>query len=303
MYNTIQYLDSRQDTTNMGIVQLGVFNNKARVVPRIPFSRQLTILLNALTDSTAQNGRLLLQLKQLNFAEVTGSMSEKGYFYFRANLYADSNGAYQRIATIDTLTTVSGMDVTKMNLRQGNKLISGFIANHLVSRPADAVYYSRNDVINIDSIEKLRIKLYTTPSYTDGVYLTYRAFKDQTPDKPIMAELKNGNISSVKTTDESGRSTKVKSKNVYAVVYQGRPFVATEYGFYSLEKRNNDFFFIGQAKVTANTANVIAASAFFGVLGGLMASNAEATFEMQIDHVSGGFIHIREIRTAEPPNN
>src|SRR5262245_4098183 len=59
LYKTISYLDSRYDTSHMGIVQLGAFNKKARVVPKTHFSVQLQQVLNALTDSTAKEGELL----------------------------------------------------------------------------------------------------------------------------------------------------------------------------------------------------------------------------------------------------
>src|SRR5689334_3925025 len=86
LYRNISYLDSRYDTSNMGIVQLGAFNRKARVIPKVPFSMQLTTVLQAMTDSSAKDGELLFQLRQFNFAEITGAMSERGYCYLRADL-------------------------------------------------------------------------------------------------------------------------------------------------------------------------------------------------------------------------
>jgi hypothetical protein len=304
LYQQIECLDSRPDTTNLGIVQLGLMNTKARVVPKTPFPVQLTRLMNSLTDSTAKNGRLLLQLKHFSFAEVTGAVSEKGYFYFRAILYADSNGGYRTIASIDTLIVVKAMDVTKPMLRRGNELITGFIAGNLLNRPADtAAYYTMNDVINVDSIEKLKLKLYTSTTYQEGLYLNYASFRDQVPDKQIISETKK-DVVSVRTGDASGKLIKVKPKDVFAIVVKGQPLIATEFGFYPLEKRNNDFFFTGKAKVTANAADVAAASMFFGIIGGLLASSSDvAIFEMQIDHVSGGFIRLREIPMAATGQN
>ncbi|MEO6219895.1 MAG: hypothetical protein ABIO81_05670 [Ginsengibacter sp.] len=89
---------------------------------------------------------------------------------------------------------------------------------------------------------------------------------------------------------------KVKAKDVYAIVYNGQPFIATEYGYYLLQKINEDFFFTGKAKVSAKTGDVIAASLFFGILGGLIASDSESIFEMKIDHSNGGFIRMKEIK-------
>ncbi|MBL0357082.1 MAG: hypothetical protein IPP72_09440 [Chitinophagaceae bacterium] len=106
---------------------------------------------------------------------------------------------------------------------------------------------------------------------------------------------------SVKYEDET--TGKLKPKDIYAVVYKGLPYITTSYGYYPLNKNGDDFFFTGQAKVTANAADIAAASFFFGIIGGLLASNDSAVFEMKIDHLNGGFIHLREIPSAVPVSN
>ncbi|MGV3760889.1 hypothetical protein [Parapedobacter sp.] len=73
------------------------------------------------------------------------------------------------------------------------------------------------------------------------------------------------------------------------------PYVATSYGYYPLWREGDDLFFMGKDKATAAASDVIVASAFFGIAGALMASNAEAAFEMKLDHLNGGFIRLREI--------
>ena len=83
------------------------------------------------------------------------------------------------------------------------------------------------------------------------------------------------------------------------VAFKGDLFIATEYGFYKLKKLGDDFYFTGKAKVTAKTGDVLAAGFFFGIFGTLLASSADATFEMKIDHNNGGFIRLREVMT--PP--
>jgi hypothetical protein len=79
----------------LGIVQLGAFNRKAKVVAETPLDNQVSGLLAGLTDSTAQNGELFLLLRQMNFAEVTGAMSERGYFQLRAVLFAKKEMAFK----------------------------------------------------------------------------------------------------------------------------------------------------------------------------------------------------------------
>src|SRR5437763_6163062 len=299
LYKTISFIDARYDTTNMGIVQQGAFNAKARVVPKIPLSTQLSTIVNALTDSSAKDGQLVLRLHQFYFAEITGAFSEKGYAYIRAELFSNYNDRFQKLKSIDTVLVIKSMvDVTKAMLKSGSKAITGFIADNLTQRPPDIITYSLNDVINMDSIEKSKIKLYNSIQYNDGLYENYSSFMKQVPDKPIKVSLKDGQVSWVKVINDNKEETKVKSKNIYAIVYKGQPYIATDYGYYPLEKRDNDYYFTGKAKVTANTGEVIAASVFFGVIGGLLASNSDATFEMKIDYVNGGFIRIKEVPSA-----
>jgi len=231
-YKTISYLDARYDTTNMGIVQLGAFNKKAKVVPKIPFAGQLTGVMNSLTDSTAKDGELLFQLRQFSFAEVTSAMSEKGYCYLRATLFSKTDERYKKLHAIDTLILIKSMDVTRSLFRNGSKTIVDFIANNLLQNPVEEDYYSFSDIMHTDSIEKLKIPVYNTVAYTEGLYASFTSFTNQTPDKQITAELKNDKLSAVKSGDENGKLTKVKPKNIYAVVYKGQPFIATEYGYY-----------------------------------------------------------------------
>lgn len=261
-YNRLIFFDARTDTTQMGIVQTGAFNRKTNVIAKTPLRLQLNILMNALVDNTAKDGELLLQLRQISFAEITGAVSEKGYFYFRANLYAKSGQNYRPLADIDTAIILkSSWDVTRGLFKNGSKLISSFISNSLLQMPSAAGNMLFSDILNIDSSEKATVKIYTDTILQNGIYFTWNSFKNQRPDKAVLsADIKNGQLKSVKILGEENKQEKIKSKNVYAVVYNGQPFIATDYGFYPIEKRNDDFFFQGKAKVTANTGNVIAAS-------------------------------------------
>src|SRR4051812_36392388 len=114
LYNKISFLDSREDSSQMGIIQTGAFNRKATVVAKTPLPVQLNELMAALVDSTAKDGELLFQLRQLSFAEETGAVSKKGYFFFRAMLYAKDGKSYITLAAIDTAVILkSSLDVTK----------------------------------------------------------------------------------------------------------------------------------------------------------------------------------------------
>lgn len=297
LYNRIILVDGRFDTSHMGIVQLGAFNARAKVIPEVPFPVQLQNVLDALVDSSAGNGGLLLHLHQLSFAEVTGAVSERGYYYFSADLYAGNNESYQKIGKIDTVVLVKSFDVTKALFRHGSSTINSFLGQHLLQKPASEEKFSYDDIVHMADIEKKKINLYAATEYVNGIYDSYSSFFAQVPDRQATVEMKKGNISKIRIADSTGKMQKLKSDDMYAVVHEGVAYIATEYGYYLLRKENNDFYFIGKAKVTASTGSVVAASLFFGVIGGLIASNAHSDFEMKIDHRNGGFVRIREIIT------
>lgn len=300
LYNSIQLLDIRKDTTDFGIVQKGLLNRRVKVTTDIPMAEQLSGIVDALTDHTAQNGKLLLLLRQCSFAEVTNAMSEKGYFHFRAVLFSHENDAYKRIVSIDTVTMVKAMDVTQKMLRLGEGVITSFIAEYLKQAPNEDMTLSINQLPKIDSIEKSRLPFYISGSYVDGIYYSFNSFVYQQPDEGKVSAVldKNGKLRQVSYTDKDGQKEKIKNRATYAVVYEGKPYVSTKYGFYLLEKRDNDFYFIGKAS-NYTTIDIVTAEIFFGVIGGLIAQSATALFEMKLDHLSGGFIRIRAL---SPPS-
>jgi hypothetical protein len=307
LYKTVKLVDGRTNPQNLGIVQLGAFNRKARVVAETPLSEQLSRVMDALTSgATTGSGELFFLLRQLSFAEVTGAMSERGYCHFRAALFARKGEGFQKLDAVDTVFLVKGMDVTKGLLRQGSKAITGFLSANLSKEPTDTVTYSSNDVVNLDALEKGSLPLYNTDVYKEGLYKTFAAFSQQAPDETAFAVdlSKEGKPSAVKTMNEKGKMVKVNKKDLYAFVFKGQPYIVTEYGFYPLAKKGGDFHFTGKAKVTANSGDVLMASLFFGVIGGLIASSpGAALFEMKIDHLSGGFVRIKEVTAPGNDDN
>lgn len=295
LYNKLSYIDSRSDTSNMGIVQVGAFNRKAKVITETPFSIQLENLMNALIDSTAKNGELLFQLRQLSFAEVTGALSEKGYCFIRAELYSKKSINYFRLSSIDTVILVKSLDVTNPLFKTCSKLITEFIQNKLLEESNDSLLWDMNSILKIDSIEKVNLPLYQASNYPDGIYSNFTSFINLKPVYQAMVETnKDGSISSVKKLDGEGKKTKVK--NIYALVHKGRAYINTDFGYYPLQKVKNDFYFTGKAKVNAETGDILATSFFFGILGGLIASNDNALFVMKIDHLNGGHIRYKEVK-------
>ncbi|MDR6516968.1 hypothetical protein [Chryseobacterium camelliae] len=99
----------------------------------------------------------------------------------------------------------------------------------------------------------------------------------------------------------------MKEKYIVKIGYKGNPYLhlSIEDAFTPAEKKDGDFYFTGKIKSTAKTGDVVLASAFFGIIGGLIASGPSSTlFEQKLDYMNGGFIPLREVsnkRTAPQP--
>jgi hypothetical protein len=297
LYNKMTLVDLRPDTSNMGIVQTGAFNKKATVVTKAPLNIQLDNILASLIDNTAKSQELVLQLWFISFAEETGGFTESGSFSLNAQLYAKTNNGYRKINTIDTVAKVSSaMDVTNALLKKGGETLSNFISANLRRQPSN-YNYTFNEIEKADSVEKSKLIVYTTNTYNDGLYLTYKSFCDQIPDKKVTVDGDSVKRNNVKAPDETGQFKKVTSGKYYAVVYKGKPYISSPFGNYPLTKINNDFFFSGKLSDNTNYS-YMAMGSMYGAIGGAIAGAATAAasgrsyFEYKIFYKNGQSIRL-----------
>ena len=94
------------------------------------------------------------------------------------------------------------MDVTRGLFRIASKSIAGFIEQSLTKKATGEVTsLNLNDIEHLDSFEKRKIVFYNIPQYAEGLYLNYKSFMNQVPDKPVIVELKREKINSVSMND------------------------------------------------------------------------------------------------------
>lgn len=299
LYKTVKLVDVRPEPENLGFVQTGAFNRKARLIAETPLAEQLSFAMDALTDKTAQGGELFLLLRQFSFAEAITGMNERGYCRFRAVLFARKGDTFQTLAVADTIITVKAVDVTSRLLEQGSKALTEFLSANLAKVPADSEACTSTEVIHFDEIEKKRLPLYTATRYKDGLYKTFAALAYQQPDEGdfIVTVSKDKRPLAVKRINQKGKPEGVSTKELYAFVKDGEPYVATAYGYYPLLKKDGDFYFEGRTKVAANANDVMMASLFFGVIGGVLASTSSSeVVEMKIDHLTGRFEKVNDVK-------
>ncbi|MEO6252482.1 MAG: hypothetical protein ABIO79_04220 [Ferruginibacter sp.] len=295
LYSSIRVIDARNDTTTVGIIQRGFLNDRVKLIPKLPLADQMSAVLSALTDGSAKAGELVLHVRQFTLAEITGSFSERGYCYVRAALFGGHDGSYRLLSKLDSVFVVKSADVTKGLLKTGSETITDLISANLLKEPVETEVYSYNEIYKIDSLEKRGFAIYQTDVYKDGVYRSFSSFRDHQPDGQVTAKIKKGKLLDVYTFNAKGSKEQVWHKDTYAVIYQGIPFISSDFIYYPLTKKDNDFYFTGKAK-TANSTEVMVAGMMFGLLGSALASEVNAKFEMKIDHLNGGFIRGKEVK-------
>lgn len=152
------------------------------------------------------------------------------------------------------------------------------------------------DRVCLNSIEKSEILLYNTNKYVDGLYYTYHSFSSQIPDNQMNVKIrKNGKIARVSIYNEANEEVKVYPRDVYAFIYKGIPFIATDCGYYPLIKSNDEFYFTGKIKVAPSADEVVVATLMFGIVGTLLSQDSKSEYVIKLDWMNGNYILQRKI--------
>ncbi|HEV2482757.1 MAG TPA: hypothetical protein VGS79_23990 [Puia sp.] len=290
LYNKIDFLDSRQDSTAIGIIDTGS-RRIVRAVLKSPVQPQLADLLQGHSASNSGDGELLFQLRRFSFAEASGTR----YCYLTVTLYGRRGDEYGVVAGLDTSFSLSEPSVLYKDLVDaGNVVMNQFFGRSIGIAPNGAVSYALADLAHIDSFEKRQIPLYNTTTYTEGLYSTYAAFKAQAPDVSGSVVTKaDGSIDKLKFNDRKWKEEKYA--HIYAVVYKGMPYVVTHSGYYPLQKQGDDLYFTGKLRIHATEGEKALGQIAFGMVGQAMVAGAgdNNVYRVLIDHQNGEFIHLR----------
>src|SRR5262249_30668948 len=100
----------------------------------------------------------------------------------------------------------------------------------------------------------------------------------------------------------------VNVDKLYAVVYHGIPYIATDLGCYPLGRGGDDFYFVGFLHKDAGLGNVPGLSVsgqpgpslMNGITGAMLTRYGLKTlYQAMLDHETGGFVFVR-VLTATP---
>ena len=288
LYNSIEFKDLRRDTTYLGVVQVGMVNTKARVVPKQPLQQQFDALLASLVDKDAKQARLLLTFRRFTFMEQTTATKETGFFFVRADLYENNNGQYRWISTLDTIVHFNALDVTQKLLRKGENLIVNFLKQHLTSNSLSPRPYNLYEIAKLDSIQKSELVVYNATQFAPGLYETYESFRDQKPTlTDFKTEEKKNKIKNIFiSNNETGGLKRIDPDNYFAVVHNNVAYVATKDGYFPLSKIGDDFYYTGVVKSFR-----IGPAAMFGLMGVMLMGTKKDLGQFKLDHINGSFLY------------
>ncbi|OCA80247.1 hypothetical protein BBH99_16190 [Chryseobacterium contaminans] len=298
-YKTIKLLDRRIDTTSLGTVRKGLLNNPANLFASQPLSNQFQDVLNNLNGENAENGTLVLYLRQLSFAE----MAAHGYFYFQAFLFSkNEDGTYSLLDQANqAIDHKAKSDVTKEILQKGSELLVDFIATNVSKKPQSDQHYTYEQIKDFEGIAKEMISLFHSPELKDGAYNDYESLKNQQPNKEISRVKFYGNAPKIVRIYETvnGEEKEIRKDGIYAIIYKGELYIylSMENLFTKAEKKDNDYYFVGKIKANPNLPNLMPTPAFphGGGIGVSFTANPITPFEMKIDYFNGDFIPIKEV--------
>ncbi|NDV79082.1 hypothetical protein D0T57_08865 [Dysgonomonas sp. 511] len=296
-YNKFQIIDSQANPEDLGFVQTGMLNKYTPVTAKVPLTEQLQVFFDSVIDNDAQSGSLVVQLRNIKFSEQTKSTSEKGFCKIRMSLFEEKGGMLHFVSTIDTLVEVKAMDVTGKLLKEASNVITSTLIQHVFLQAEDySTPLTKTSLSEIDALEKNSIPLYNTEILPDGVYYDYHTFSRLLP---AQTELQfkfgeeTGLLKEVKipNSQKAGKWTKVKPKECYAVVVEGRPYIAAGNRFYSLDHENDDFFIRSSTMGPANTGLQVGLAVGFGLVGafiGAAVGQGDTVYGiMLVDHLNG----------------
>ncbi len=215
------------------------------------------------------------------------------YCYLIVTLYKKERDSYLRLADLDTVISINTPGKVKEALGDyGNEIVDKFIAKSLTLAPGGSTAYSLAEIGQMDAIEKKQLPLYTASTYADGLYSRYGSFVSQAPDlKGQVKTNDSGMITGVSIDDPKWKKTR---EHIYAVVYKGKPYVVTHYGYYPLDKIGDDFYFTGDLRVNATSTELAGSQLALGLVGKSIVASAgnKSTYQVVIDHHNGEFIHL-----------
>lgn len=229
LYKNVEFLDTRP---------LNEFNS-VKIDGKV-FQEDLQFFINKKVNNSTLNKTMLVNLRHCN---IYFDKKKDCYIgHLRISLFDHILDNYCLISTFDDMFEIS-------KDQNPNKFVSDviykYIADNLSTKLIDTTPYLIADIRNFETMEKLRMPLFSNGMLTDGIYLNYSDFRDQYPlsDK-LSVDIVDGELYNVKAINiDKNKSISIKPEEVYSIVYNGQAYIAIDNQFVPLYLENNNFWF------------------------------------------------------------
>lgn len=283
LYNEMEVADLRKDSSDLGLVE--GWGPPSVIIPRLPLQVQLNNVLKSHTHASTHPGKLLLMLRNFHFVKPSDKRF-LSFVYLYADVFESTPDGYRYLRTFNKGISFNRSASIEKMLNKGAELLSS-VVDSVITTPAEntrtLTFY---EATQIDSIQKSHIKLYNSKRYIDGVYKNWQEFAAQQPQEKNFIINRNLNkISGVSVTTAEGKELTLPLRDYFAVVENGVPYAACEYGVFPMKKVNGDFYFTAIHKQFNGKAYMN-----HGVLGGMASGPDVQETRYVLVHSAGMFI-------------
>lgn len=281
-YGKLIVQDNRNDSS-LGMIQKGAFNAKYKVIALPSLKSKIESLFekNIPRARIYTKNELRLVINNFTMYEITKSMSERGYLAVDLKTYKQFNDSLTLLYEVDTLFEFGSLDVTKPLLKLASNTIFEVISTSIqIINSKDHRYFSLSDFLIKDSLDKLKLPLFSSEKIQEGIYMNYNSLLSLKPDYSLNQE--------IDTNRWSRKKSIINDSNIYAVIIDNSLFVNHERDWRKAKKVNNNWMF-NSYKIEGSGPEAY----MFGLLGALLfAGNNRIESKFIIDHKKGLFIPI-----------
>jgi hypothetical protein len=277
-FTKVQVLDKRESGQFLGFIQSGLFNRIVEVdyAGSIMDGISKFFLAKDVAEKKQQEAVLILSEFYLN--QYSTDTRERGRFKLLLRLFTKTDeNRYREIVQVDSAFVCEGLDATDKLFRSITEQLCGIAKNAFVQQvhQNDSLpSYTLEELSYVDSLEKMKIPIYTAEKINAGIFTTYEQFKQNKPDTATIT---------IDTSDASKtevyywhvkkeKNKKIDNLKVYAICDGKTLMKATSIGFYEMQRHGLDFYYVGQTSFS-NSFNGSNSSGYlrsYGALGAVI---------------------------------
>ncbi len=289
-FGKVTVLDYSYNGNIIGYVQNGYSNS----ISPITFTGSLKDSLQRFFISPvqgAQGRELFIYLYTFFITENRDEAGEAGHFKLFMRFFTNTdNGRYTELQALDTIYSARALSVHKVLLRAVSEHLCEIAQSvSKIEFIPSSNTYTYNELVHLDSIEKLKIPVYNAPAIKKGVFHNYHQFELNIPDERdiYIDSSPRGNFIAY-TMHGSHKRRFNFDKEIYAVCDGTTTLVRMQNVLSPLKKENFDFYFnVKQSSFDAGQAS--GSYLMFGLVGYAIgaATSKNSIYRYKINYLTG----------------